>query len=242
MPSSSSFRRLPIVLALLAGATSVHALFSQGTISDRDYQLTYTGYNDTTAFCTAFRAECVDYDLDCVVSQEGPTIYAWCGGVEKDTDGDTGSGPAYDFTELVCPETDGCSTAAEPVEPVSKYGTAASSASTVASTSAVSSTVKGKSASAASSESSVANTPPTGSSLTTSLASTATYAFASQASSQATLAYAKAAVSGSSSAAASTAASSSGSSDDISAASPTFGGAVLSLAAGVAGLILVALA
>ncbi|GAA6031541.1 hypothetical protein JCM8097_006511 [Rhodosporidiobolus ruineniae] len=118
-------------LALLAGlsATLVSAMFAQGTISDRDYQLTYPGYADTTAFCRAFRAECIDYvgalnyhhNLDCVVSQSGPTIYAWCGGIEKDANGDTGSGPAYDFTSLVCPKTSGCSIAAEPKEPVKKY-------------------------------------------------------------------------------------------------------------------------
>ncbi|GAA5973413.1 hypothetical protein JCM11641_006448 [Rhodosporidiobolus odoratus] len=124
---------MPLALAYLLLATAslcrVQALFSQGTIGDRGYPLTYSGYDDTTAFCTAFRAECVDYvgalnyhhNLDCVVNQKGPTVFAWCGGVLKDADGDTGSGPAYDFTDLVCPLMKGCTIAAQPVEPVAKY-------------------------------------------------------------------------------------------------------------------------
>ncbi|GAA5823323.1 hypothetical protein JCM11251_007566 [Rhodosporidiobolus azoricus] len=181
-------------------ATRAAALFSQGSISDRDYQLTYSGYNDTTAFCTAFRAECVDYvgtlnyhhNLDCVVSQSGPTISAWCGGVEKDAEGDTGSGPALDFTHLVCPETKGCTIAEEPRAPVDIYSSAVARSSTA--TTAVKSASTASAAARAPSTTSkgkkgedeitdVPDTPPTDSSLLTSMPSTATRAtFASQAS------------------------------------------------------------
>ncbi|GAA5893663.1 hypothetical protein JCM6882_007872 [Rhodosporidiobolus microsporus] len=200
MPSPALFL---CSLALSAGGAL--ALFSQGTINDRDYSLTYTGYDDTTAFCTAFRGECVEYvgalnyhhNLDCVVSQSGPTISAWCGGVEKDASGDTGSGPALDFTALVCPEVSGCTVAAEPKEPVDKYNGAgaassASAAGLAASTTAVgaSSTTESAAAKAASTSATVTaseaeevpDSPPTDSSLAISIPSTATWSFAVQSS------------------------------------------------------------
>ncbi|BGP18379.1 hypothetical protein JCM10213_005992 [Rhodosporidiobolus nylandii] len=226
------------VLAVGAGFGSVAALFADGSIADRDYQITYSGYTntttkqDTTAFYTAFRAECVDngtlalflirpsrlpaavarlgplnyhHNLDCVVSQSGPKIYAWCGGVEKDANGDTGSGPAVDFTELVCPRTKGCSITAEPVSPVAKYGSAAASSATAASSTGLSTVASRSSAakkaaatSATATETEVATTPPTDSTLSTAIPSTATWSFASQASSVPALEYASAAaVSGS---------------------------------------------
>ncbi|GAA6031459.1 hypothetical protein JCM8097_006467 [Rhodosporidiobolus ruineniae] len=187
--------RLVLLLSALASLPLANALFSQGTISDRDYQLTYSSaYNDTTAFCTAFRAECVDYvgalnyhhNLDCVVSQAGPTIYAWCGGVEKDADGDTGSGPAYDFTTLVCPETNGCSIAAEPKEPVAAYGSSATASAATSSAASSATSSKAAPASATKSESSpdevLQTTPPSNpSSLVTTASLITTYSFASQA-------------------------------------------------------------
>ncbi|GAA5874556.1 hypothetical protein JCM1840_002228 [Sporobolomyces johnsonii] len=125
----SARRTLSTLAVALFSAGGVSAMFSDGTISARDYRLTYAGYNNTLDFCTAFRAECINYvgaldahhQLDCVVNQTGPTIYAFCGGKEKTANGDTGDGPTYDFTTEVCPDTTGCTIATDPVSPTLQW-------------------------------------------------------------------------------------------------------------------------
>lgn len=63
--------------ALLSLVGSTQAMFSDGTISSRDSAITvrllpldrraalmsaqYSGYSDTTAFCTSFRAACINF-------------------------------------------------------------------------------------------------------------------------------------------------------------------------------------
>ncbi|GAA5962054.1 hypothetical protein JCM21900_006976 [Sporobolomyces salmonicolor] len=136
---------LAVVLFSVGGAC---AMFSDGTISDRDYSLSYTGYDDTLAFCTAFRAECINYvgaldahhQLDCVTTQSGPRIYAFCGGKQKTANGDTGDGPTYDFTTEVCPATTGCTIATNPVSPTVQWSGSFPSATSAGSSSASSAT------------------------------------------------------------------------------------------------------
>ncbi|GAA5916668.1 hypothetical protein JCM5296_000762 [Sporobolomyces johnsonii] len=263
----SARRTLSALAVALFSAGGVSALFSDGTISDRDYRLTYAGYNNTLAFCTAFRAECINYvgaldahhQLDCVVNQTGPTIYAFCGGKEKTANGDTGDGPTYDFTTEVCPDTTGCTIATDPVSPTLQWSgsfptstsAGSSSPSSAASTETTTSATVGTTTSA---EEEVASSmaTPTATTLATvaksakpdaatSTASTATTATASVAADQASssLKDAAAAVmsSTSSSSSSTSAAASSSSTDAASSATSLLAkvgtGGVVALIAGV---------
>ncbi|KAL8279604.1 hypothetical protein RQP46_007917 [Phenoliferia psychrophenolica] len=85
-----------ILLSIIAVIPAALAAFSQGTINvTRDYEIEFTGYDTTYDFCSTFRSKCVTYagsigyhhQLDCVTSQPGPIIRAFCGGIQKDASG-----------------------------------------------------------------------------------------------------------------------------------------------------------
>ncbi|KAK4056950.1 hypothetical protein OIO90_001850 [Microbotryomycetes sp. JL221] len=118
------------LVTLLTAASGVQA-FAEGSISDRDYSVQYDGYGTTRAFCISFREQFANnlgwrYQLDCVTSQRGPNIQAFCGGRQRDEAG-TPYGPSYDFTTYVCPNTSGCTITAQPASPERMYGNGASS-------------------------------------------------------------------------------------------------------------------
>ncbi|KAL8291636.1 hypothetical protein RQP46_001894 [Phenoliferia psychrophenolica] len=85
-----------VLLYLGAALPVVLATMSQGhTNYTRDYQIQYTGYADTEAFCHEWHTACVAYAgprnahhvLDCVFDQPGPIIFAFCGSAQKDAKG-----------------------------------------------------------------------------------------------------------------------------------------------------------
>ncbi|ORY70794.1 hypothetical protein BCR35DRAFT_354516 [Leucosporidium creatinivorum] len=155
---------MPLKFALLlASATSAMALFSQGTISDRDYSIQVDVGNLN-----------YHHQLDCVVSQRNP-LYAYCGGKYK-TDGDeSGSGESYDFTTEICPAMKGCSIVEQPKNATAQYSEGAGmdvASSTVASSAAstAASTAAKDASSSAATATSAGKATTTGASSSSSLA------------------------------------------------------------------------
>ncbi|ORY77251.1 hypothetical protein BCR35DRAFT_305557 [Leucosporidium creatinivorum] len=106
------------------------ATFSQGSLNlTRDWQLHYSKsvFSTSEAFCKSFRSKCVDYagaqgahhQLDCVFStaqQAGPTLYAFCGGKQKNADGSwTGVTEITDYTKQAAALTKSVTVKKEPM-------------------------------------------------------------------------------------------------------------------------------
>ncbi|KAK4052509.1 hypothetical protein OIV83_002311 [Microbotryomycetes sp. JL201] len=117
---------------LLASAPAGTSAFAEGTISDRDYSLQLDeGFLHRVPTTMPGLANNLGwrYQLDCVTSQSGNPIFAFCGGRQRDESG-AAYGATYDFTSHVCPNTSGCSVSAQPVAPERMYGDGPSSGST----------------------------------------------------------------------------------------------------------------
>ncbi|ORY77246.1 hypothetical protein BCR35DRAFT_116339 [Leucosporidium creatinivorum] len=103
------------------------ATFSQGSLNfTRDYILHYrpSVFSTSEKFCKEFRQQCVNYagaqgahhQLDCVYSQPGPEMHAFCGGKQKNADGTwTGVTEITDYTKEAAALTESTTVRLEPI-------------------------------------------------------------------------------------------------------------------------------
>ncbi|GAA5955945.1 hypothetical protein JCM3765_000050 [Sporobolomyces pararoseus] len=124
---------LSLLVVALSSSNSAQAAMAQGDMNfARDWIIQYdrSSYKTTEVFCKRFRSACVDYvgpfnqhhQLDCVfdngkVTQKGPKIHAFCGGLPKNADGSwtNDNSKVIDQTEAVVKKYMNAKLVSEPI-------------------------------------------------------------------------------------------------------------------------------